>query len=141
MPQELRLHGITTVEAANRFLRERYIAEFNHRFMVAAREKGNAFRRSALKDLDWIFSIQTQRTVNGDNTVVLDHRVLQIEKTRWRNTLVGCTVVVHEMRDGSLVLRYGPHEVARWTPENLPAPSRSPRRQPARPLGHNRSAA
>src|SRR6202521_2871193 len=59
LPQELRLHGIGTVAAANRFLREHDVAEFNHRFMVAAREKGNAFRRTALKDLDWIFSIQT----------------------------------------------------------------------------------
>ena len=32
LPQELRLHGIRTVEAANAFLREPYIAEFNRRF-------------------------------------------------------------------------------------------------------------
>ena len=35
LPQELRLHGITTVEAANRFLREEYIGEFNRRSPVA----------------------------------------------------------------------------------------------------------
>src|ERR1700722_6100479 len=32
LPQELRLAGITTVEAANGFLREHYIQEFNRRF-------------------------------------------------------------------------------------------------------------
>ena len=32
LPQELRLRGITTVEAANRFLGEEYMAEFNRRF-------------------------------------------------------------------------------------------------------------
>ncbi len=36
LPQELRLHGITTLEAANGFLREHYIAEFNQRFQVPA---------------------------------------------------------------------------------------------------------
>jgi transposase len=36
LPQELRLAGITTVEEANRFLRQRYIAEFNRRFRVPA---------------------------------------------------------------------------------------------------------
>ena len=43
LPQELRLHGITTVEAANRFLREDYIAEFNRRFQVAPAQRGSAF--------------------------------------------------------------------------------------------------
>ena len=31
MPQELRLAGITTVDGANTFLRERYIREFNEK--------------------------------------------------------------------------------------------------------------
>jgi hypothetical protein len=34
--------------------------------------------------------------VNQDNTVVLDNPVLQIEKVRWRNTLAGGSVIVHE---------------------------------------------
>jgi hypothetical protein len=45
LPQELRAAGITTMEEANRFLRERYIAEFNRRFTVKATERGTAFRR------------------------------------------------------------------------------------------------
>ena len=40
LPQELRLAGITTVEGANAFLRERYVAEFNAKFTVAAAQKG-----------------------------------------------------------------------------------------------------
>src|SRR5215470_5747734 len=46
LPQELRLHGITTVEEANRFLREHYIAEFNRRFRVSSGSGGQ--RLSAL---------------------------------------------------------------------------------------------
>src|ERR1700676_2920796 len=59
LPQELRLAGITTVEGANAFLRERYIAEFNDKFSVPAAEKGTAFRRTGRADLHWIFSVQT----------------------------------------------------------------------------------
>src|SRR5206468_30368 len=44
LPQELRLAHITTVEAANAFLRERYIAEFNAQFSVPAEEQGTAFQ-------------------------------------------------------------------------------------------------
>jgi transposase len=36
LPQELRLHGVRTLEGANAFLREHYIAEFNRRFQVRA---------------------------------------------------------------------------------------------------------
>ena len=36
LPQELRLRGIGSLEAANRFLREHYIAEFNTRFQMPA---------------------------------------------------------------------------------------------------------
>ena len=56
LPQELRLAGITTVEGANAFLRERYIGEFNGKFSVAAAEKGTAFRRTGRSDLNWIFT-------------------------------------------------------------------------------------
>ena len=45
LPQELRLHGITSVAAANRFLREHYMAEFNRRFQVPAAQRGTAFCR------------------------------------------------------------------------------------------------
>ena len=43
LPQELRLRGITTVEAANRFLDRTYIAAFNRRFQVPAEQPGTAF--------------------------------------------------------------------------------------------------
>jgi len=140
LPQELRLRGITTAPAANVFLRDRYIAEFNRRFAVAAEQRGTAFVRCHRKDLDWVFSLQQERTVNRDNTVVVDNRVLQIEKSRWRNTLAGCAVRVHQHLDGRVSIRFGPHVVAQWSAEQLPA-TRTPRPASARPLGHRRTAA
>src|SRR5450631_2534290 len=74
LPQELRLAGISTVEAANRFLRERYIGEFNAKFSVAAQEKGTAFRRTSRSDLNWIFTVQNERVVAKDNTVAIAGR-------------------------------------------------------------------
>jgi len=139
-PQELRIRKIQDVDAANRFLAQEYTAEFNRRFTVPAEGQGSAFVRTRRKDLDWVFSLQQERTVNGDNTIALDNRVLQIEKTRWRNTLAGCTVTVHEFLNGTLVIRYGPHEVARFAPHALPEPRPKIRKSP-RPLGHARPAA
>jgi transposase len=140
LPQELRTRQITTLEAANQFLREEFMREFNRRFSVAAPQKGSAFVRTRRQDLDWVFSIQQERTVNQDNTIVLDNRVLQIQKTRWRNTLAGCTVTVHEFLDGRLAVRFGPHEVARFEPSAL-LPTKAKKPATPRPLGHRRRAA
>ena len=140
LPQELRLRKISTVEDANRFLRQEYLAEFNRRFAVAAANRGTAFVRTRRKDLAWVFSIQHERRVNPDNTIALDNRILQIHKSRWRNTLAGCTVRVFELLDGSVVVRFGPHEVGRWKPDELPAPQPKARGK-AQPLGHGRIAA
>jgi hypothetical protein len=114
LPQELRLRGIRTVEAANAFLREHYIGEFNRRFQVAAAQAGSAFMPCRAKDLERIFSLQFERTVNRDNTVSFQNLTLQIEPVRWRGTLAGCTVIVHQHLDGTLSLRYGPHSFGRY---------------------------
>jgi transposase len=93
-----------------------------------------------LSDLEWVFSLQQERTVNGDNTIQLNNRVLPITKTRWRDTLAGCKVTVYEHLNGMVVVRLGPHEVARFAPDQLPVPE-SKRRTSPRPLGHKRNAA
>ena len=119
-----------SLEEANRFLRERYVGEFNRRFRVAAAESGHAFVRATGRDLDRIFSIQQERRVSRDNTVSVDHRVLQIERSRWRATLAGCRVTVCEHQDGRLSVRYGPHLVGRYDGEGRPLPPEA--RTPAR---------
>jgi helix-turn-helix protein len=119
LPQELRLHGIHSLEAANRFLREHYIGEFNRRFQVPARERGNAFVRRSSKDLDLIFALQYQRTVNRDNTVSIQNLRLQIEPVRWRATLAGCTVMVHQHLDGTFTITYGPQRLGHYSAEGV----------------------
>jgi len=115
LPQELRLHQIQTLEAANRFLREHYVAEFNRRFQVAPAQRGNAFVPCRSRDLERIFSLQFERSVNRDNTVSFQNLSLQIERVRWRATLAGCQVVVHQHLDGTLSLTHGPHGLGRYT--------------------------
>ena len=102
LPQELRVRGINDLAQANDFLRNEYISEFNGRFTVTPAQKGSAFVRVRRRDLDWIFSVQHERTVNNDNTIALENRLFQLDKTRWRNTLAGQTVVVHEHLDGRM---------------------------------------
>jgi len=114
LPQELRLAGISQLEEANRFLRERYIAEFNRKFTVPAAQKGTAFRRCGRTDLDLVFSVQTERVVAQDNTVAVRDRIWQLEKSKFRNTLAGCTVTIHQHLSGQVSIRYGPHLVGHF---------------------------
>jgi transposase len=128
LPQELRLHSITTLAAANRFLRQHYIAEFNRRFQVKAAQPGTAFTRCPRRDLDRVFSLQWERTVNRDNTVTWQNVTLQIERVSWRGTLAGCNVTVHQHLDGSLSLSYGPHALGGYTAAGEPMVNPSARR-------------
>jgi len=129
LPQELRLHKIASLEAANVFLREHYIAEFNRRFQVAAAQRGNAFSVCRGRDLDRVFSLQFERAVNRDNTVSFQNLSLQIEAVRWRATLAGCQVTVHQHLDGTLSLTHGPHLLGRYPAEGA---AQSATKMPAR---------
>ena len=129
LPQELRLHKIGSLAAANVFLREHYIAEFNRRFQVAAAQRGNAFLACRRRDLDLVFSLQFERAVNRDNTVSFQNLILQIEAVRWRATLAGCQVTVHQHLDGTLSLTHGPHLLGRYTAEGA---AQGAKKMPAR---------
>jgi hypothetical protein len=95
-------------------LREHYVAEFNQRFQVAPSQRGTAFTRCPRRNLERVFSLQYERTVNRDNTVSLQNLVLQIERVGWRGTLAGCNVTVHQHLDGSFSISYGPRSLGRY---------------------------
>jgi transposase len=120
LPQELRLAGITTLEAANQFLRERYIGEFNEKFSVPAQQKGTAFRVCHRRDLAFVFSVQTDRVVSKDNTVAIGDRWWQIEKCRWRHSLAKQTVTIHQHLDKTVSIRFGPHVVGHYDTNGCP---------------------
>ena len=122
LPQELRLAGCSTLEQANGFLRQHYVAQFNRRFQVAAAERGSAFLPGPTRDLDRVFSLQFERTVNRDNTVSFLNRTLQIQPVRWRATLAGCSITAHQHLDGTLSLSYGPHSLGRYDAAGVPLP-------------------
>jgi transposase len=135
LPQELRLAAIATLEGANTFLRQHYIAVFNQKFAVAAIEKGTAFRRTTRSDLDWIFTVQTERVVAKDNTVAIADRNWQVEKNRFRSSLAGCTVTIHEHLEGTVSIRYGPHVVGRYTATGESRPAGTTKKAESRGKG------
>ena len=120
LPQELRIRQITTLEQANHFLRHEYIAEFNGRFSRAAEEEGTAFVPCQRTDLERIFSIQSERIVNRDNTVKFKNLFLQIDRQAWRGTLSGCRVVVYQHFDDTISIGFGAHTLGSYSSDGLP---------------------
>src|SRR6266853_2863561 len=121
LPQELRSRKLTTLEEANRFLREQYIKEFNQRFSRPAPERGTAFVPRPHKDLDLVFSLKHERVVARDNTVSFANRSWQLERTKLRGTLAGCSVTVHEHLDQTISITFGPHGVGHYDAQGNPA--------------------
>lgn len=127
LPQELRIRGIDTIEEANRFLSGEYIAEFNRRFAVASSEEGTAFVECRRRDLDQVFSIQSERIVNRDNTVKFKNMILQIDRQSFRGTLANCRVIVCEHLDDRITIAFGPHRIGVFDAEgnSLARPAKS----------------
>jgi len=94
------------------------MAEFNQRFQRAAAQRGSVFLPCRRRDLNLIFSLQFERTVNRDNTVSFQNLSLQIERVRWRASLAGCQAVVQHL-DGTLSLTHGPHCLGRYTAQGM----------------------
>ena len=120
LPKEFELAGITTVLAANRFLREVYLPQHNARFAVPADEPASAF--VMVPELLWrdLLCIQEERRVGNDNCVHWRGRQLQIGATPLRPHLVRATVRIHDYPDGSLAIFKGPHRLASFAPPEPP---------------------
>ena len=112
LPKELGLAGITTIEAANRWLGETHMAEHNTMFAVAAEQEGSAFVADAMGAWREILCVQEDRTVGNDNTVKWHRLSLRLPPSRLRAHFVKATVRVHEYPDGALAVHWGPHRLA-----------------------------
>lgn len=122
LPQELRLAGITTMAAANRFLEEVYLPAHNARFARPAEAVGAAFVPFT-GNLEDILCVQEERVVGNDNTVRYHGRTLQIPADRHRHHYVKARVRVHEYPDRALAVFHGPRCLARYREDGTPIES------------------
>ena len=115
LPNELAWAGITEMAAANRFLTEQFLPQYNDRFMVRATEPGTAFIPWVGTSLAEILCVQEERVVAKDNTVHYHRQRLQIPQAPHRFHDVKVTVRVHEYPDGTLAVFHGPRCLARYS--------------------------
>lgn len=114
--RELALHGITDINAANRYLAEVYMPAYNNEFVQPAPEEGSVFVPWTDGNLDDILCEQHERTVSADNCVSFERKILQIPANRYRCHYVRVRIRIHRYIDGSLAIFHGPRKLADYDP-------------------------
>ena len=114
LPKELKLAGITTMEAANAFIRDIYLPEHNARFAVDPAGEGSAFTPISGVALDEILCVEEERQVGQDNCVSYRTLKLQIPESPMRPHFVRARVKVHVYPDGSHAVFHGPRCIGRY---------------------------
>src|SRR5438309_2047071 len=111
---ELRVAGVRTVAAANRYLRTRFVPAFNAEFGRRPADRRSAFVPLGRVDLEQILCVEAERVVGRDNVVTADGVALQLGKQPGRRTCAGLHVLVRRHLDGGHSVWYGPRCLARY---------------------------
>jgi molybdenum-dependent DNA-binding transcriptional regulator ModE len=115
--KELRLEGISDLEAANEFLERKFLPALNRKFSIAARSSVDAHRQGSW-NLAEVLSWEESRVVGKDWTVAWEGRWFQIDAEHEGLSLAGRKVMVRELRCGTVQLVYKEVKL-RW--KELPA--------------------
>ena len=117
---ELRVAGITTLTAANRYLADQFVPQHNATFACAPRDPVSAFVPLGAADLEIILCHEEQRVVGRDNTVTLSGQVLQIAAQPGRRSCVGLTVTVRQHLDSRYTITRGAQRLGTFRPDGRP---------------------
>lgn len=101
----LRIEQISTMEAANKYLHEKYIPKLNSKFTRPAALIGDLHVPLNEVDLYDIFCIRETRKVHNDWTIRYDNRIFQITKDQKVVVRPKDEVLTHKRLDGSINLQ------------------------------------
>jgi hypothetical protein len=124
---ELRLVGITTREAANAYLLEQFIPDYNLQFTRPPADPATAFVPLGAVDLDQLLCHEEERTVGRDNVVTLEGTALQLAKQPGRRSCAGLRVTVRRHFSGAHTVWRGPHCLGHYDAEGRPHDGPRPR--------------
>ena len=130
---ELKLSGARSLEAANTYIRNRYLVVHNKTFSVEAKDPVSSFVAAEGVDLDEIFCREAVRTVGKDNVVTCGKLSFQISKQPGRRTCSGLAVVVKHRLDGAWSIHRGTQVLGRYDETGRPAETAGPVENRERP--------
>ena len=111
MIKEMRLLGISTIEAANAYASE-YMKAHNAKFRREPASSIDAHRAlTSLDDLNVAFRWEEQRTLSKTLSLHYDKRIFTLEPTREARQAAGREITVCEYPDGRITFAYGDIEL------------------------------
>jgi len=125
MIAEMSLDGIDTIEKANRWLEEVFIARYNKRFAVKPAKKGTLFRKPGRLDLDATLSFRYRATVANDNVVRLGGMLIDVPPGPGGRGYGKAKVDVRQLLDGTWRVYYQGKVIATYEATELKSPLRS----------------
>lgn len=108
--KEMRLRGISSIEEANKFLKEVFIDQYNKRFAMV---EGLADIHITAKEtnLDDVFCYETSRQVRNDYTITLKGSYIQLERSEAVLPIPKQYVTLRRYLDGSLHIFNGEEQL------------------------------
>jgi transposase len=135
----MRVAGVTTIEGANEYLQNEYLAWWEREMTVEAASADDAHRPlEKSHSLAASLSYVETRQVRPDYTLRWDGQLYQIERQAVTSGLRRATVRVEQRLDGTLAVRHG----QRYLPvqECAPAEKPKPKTSPAKPAPRHRGS-
>jgi len=134
--KELRLEGVSAIEAGNVVLGGGFDQELNRRFSVEAREAADYHRPAAGHDLAGVFCVEEERTLSVNWTLSFENRLYQIAAASHNYSPVSRKVQIRRYLDGRLHMFYRGREIDF---KEIPPPTK---KSPGRdlPIGMNKPA-
>jgi len=129
---EMELWNIKEIEAANIFLKDIFIKDYNHRFAIMPETSQQAWRKvSRDLDIERTISFRYQAVVANDNAVRLGGIVIDIPEGPGQRGYAKAKVEVRQLLDGSWRVYYKDKLIAKTDPTPLKEPIRArPRTKP-----------
>lgn len=137
---ELALAGITTLAAANDYLRERFVPDYDDEFARPPADPTAAFVPLHGVDLEAILCEQEERMVSQDNVVTLATVALQLAKQPGRPTCAGLRVTIRRDVHGQLSVWHGARCFGRYDAQGGLLPGARPKNARAHLAQDRRSA-
>jgi hypothetical protein len=103
--KEMRLAKINTLAKANVYLEEVFIPKFNKQFAVVPKKSADLHRKldeRKIKELDKIFSVQFERTINNDYTIRFKSNYYQLTEVQPTTVYKKDKVIIEEHLSGEV---------------------------------------
>jgi transposase len=123
---ELRVARIQSLDAANAYLRDTFLPQYNATFARVPRDPASALVPLGRVDLETILCHEEERVVGRDNTVTIGGQVLQIAPQPGRRSCAGLTVTVRRHLDGRYTLLRGTQRLGLFGGDGRPVDAAGP---------------